>query len=263
MEIKGKVKQVAISRLQPNPWNPNVQSEFIFEKERASIREHGFIDPVLVRTIGDSYEIIDGEHRWRAAKAEGGKEIMILDLGKVEDVEAKRLTIIMNETRGKSDHDKLVALIRDIGSSDGTEKLMKLMPYSETELQSYLKEAAVDWDAIGSSLWTEATFSVDPEPMPPVDPPRGADSAKDEPGKRVISISVDEALHCLFFEQIDRINKILTPEMEPQKLAPAPAIEAILAIMQHTSDKAILATAIEKNKGKMLKKRASNKSKSK
>lgn len=47
--LAGVEKVVPINAIRPNPWNPNVMSEFMFEKERASIREFGFIDPILVR----------------------------------------------------------------------------------------------------------------------------------------------------------------------------------------------------------------------
>ncbi|MCU0370431.1 MAG: ParB/RepB/Spo0J family partition protein, partial [Bacteroidales bacterium] len=43
----------------------------MFAKERASIREFGFIDPLTVRPSNGAYEIIDGEQRWQAGKAEG------------------------------------------------------------------------------------------------------------------------------------------------------------------------------------------------
>lgn len=248
MEVRGRVKTVAISRLKPNPWNPNMQTDFIFDRERRSIRKHGFIDPVLVRAAGSDYEIIDGEHRWRAAKEEGLKEVMIIDLGKVDDAEAKRLTIIMNETRGKADHDRLKALLKDLEQLDGAQILAEILPFSQVELDSYLKEARVDWDSIGSPLVVgEETPAQGDDPVE-IEPPRGADSAKTEPGKKVISVSVPDQLFSSFFEQIDRINMILNPEEEPKKVAPAQAIEVMLALTRQADEKAILATLTRRSK---------------
>ncbi len=68
-----KIQTVEVGKLHPNPWNPNRQDARTFEAERESIRNYGFIDPVTVRehpTINGEFEIIDGEHRWRAATEE-------------------------------------------------------------------------------------------------------------------------------------------------------------------------------------------------
>jgi ParB/RepB/Spo0J family partition protein len=61
--------QLPLDWLTPNPWNPNQMDDEQYGKALNSIREFGFVDPVTVRELGnDTYQIIDGEHRWRAAQ---------------------------------------------------------------------------------------------------------------------------------------------------------------------------------------------------
>ena len=48
---------------------------------------------IAVRQSKDGYEILDGEQRWTSAKELGYKEVYIYDEGKVDDIEAKALTI--------------------------------------------------------------------------------------------------------------------------------------------------------------------------
>ncbi|MDR3349840.1 MAG: ParB/RepB/Spo0J family partition protein [Acidaminococcales bacterium] len=56
-------------KLRPNPRQP--RKNFDSEKMRelaSSIRQHGIIQPLIVRPVGDGYEIVAGERRWRAAR---------------------------------------------------------------------------------------------------------------------------------------------------------------------------------------------------
>ena len=67
----------------------------------ASIRERGIIQPIVVRPVEgakDSYEIIAGERRWRAAQRAGLHEVPIVVL-EVSDAEALELAIIENVQR--------------------------------------------------------------------------------------------------------------------------------------------------------------------
>src|ERR1700751_5628690 len=65
-------KRVPVEFPHPNPRNPRrLFAEADLDELAASIRERGIIQPILVRTARggpDSYEIIAGERRWRAAQ---------------------------------------------------------------------------------------------------------------------------------------------------------------------------------------------------
>ncbi len=67
------INDIAIDRISPNPDQPrtNFDAEAL-EELATSIRELGIIQPLTVRSIGsDSYQIISGERRYRAAKLAG------------------------------------------------------------------------------------------------------------------------------------------------------------------------------------------------
>ena len=95
-------RRVPIEFLKPNPRNPrHTFSANDLEELTASIRERGIIQPVVVRSIKggkDSYEIIAGERRWRAAQRAGLHDIPIVVL-EVSDTEALELAIIENVQR--------------------------------------------------------------------------------------------------------------------------------------------------------------------
>jgi ParB family chromosome partitioning protein len=94
-------RRVPIEYLKPNPRNPrrNYPDDELDELAE-SIRERGVIQPVVVRSRGasDSYEIIAGERRWRAAQRAGLHEIPIVAL-EATDSEALELAIIENVQR--------------------------------------------------------------------------------------------------------------------------------------------------------------------
>lgn len=63
------VMDVAIGELRPNPYQPRKHfSEEALEELTSSIREHGILQPLVVRKTIKGYEIVAGERRFRAAK---------------------------------------------------------------------------------------------------------------------------------------------------------------------------------------------------
>lgn len=92
--------RVPIEFVSPNPRNPRrAFAEGDLADLAQSIREHGIVQPVLVRHTPDGkYEIIAGERRWRAAQRAGLTEIPVL-VRDVDDRTALELAIIENVQR--------------------------------------------------------------------------------------------------------------------------------------------------------------------
>jgi len=63
-----------------------------------SIRKEGVLVPIIVRPLGDKYEIVAGEQRWRAAKKVGLKEIPI-SLVKADEKKVNELALLENVKR--------------------------------------------------------------------------------------------------------------------------------------------------------------------
>jgi ParB family chromosome partitioning protein len=95
-------RRVPIEFLKPNPKNPRrIFSDAELDELAASIKQRGIIQPVVVRasrSAKDSYEIIAGERRWRAAQRAGVHDVPIVTLD-VSDAEALELAIIENVQR--------------------------------------------------------------------------------------------------------------------------------------------------------------------
>jgi len=68
-----------INKLIPSTQQPRQKFDDMRLKELAeSIKENGIIQPLIVRRRGNSYEIVAGERRWRAAKLAGMKEVQVV-----------------------------------------------------------------------------------------------------------------------------------------------------------------------------------------
>ena len=89
-----------ISKLEPKDDQPrSVFEEEALETLAESIRQYGVLQPVTVRSIGeDSYQIIAGERRWRAAKMAGLTE-MPVHLVEADDKKAAEIALVENLQR--------------------------------------------------------------------------------------------------------------------------------------------------------------------
>jgi ParB family chromosome partitioning protein len=94
------VRNVPLDRIEANPENPRlVFEESALEELAASIREHGVLQPVLVRPLGpNQFQLVAGERRWRAAKIAGLAAIPAL-VEELDDDVALEIAVIENLQR--------------------------------------------------------------------------------------------------------------------------------------------------------------------
>jgi len=168
-----RAERIPTERLFPNPWNVNEMSPEMFGKELASISEFGFVVPLLVRPHPwepDAYQIIDGEHRWRAGK-ELGMTSFPVSIIEVDDETAQQLSIVLNETRGAANQLKLASLVRSLASRTDPERLARVLPFSRDRFDAMLErldETKIDFDALrekrqamsGEAGWVERVFRL-------------------------------------------------------------------------------------------------------
>jgi ParB family chromosome partitioning protein len=95
------VRHVPVSRIEANPDQPRMTFEqSALDELSASIKEHGILQPVLLRPFGGPgrYQLIAGERRWRAAKAAGLDSIPAM-IEEIDDDTALEIAIIENLQR--------------------------------------------------------------------------------------------------------------------------------------------------------------------
>lgn len=97
-----KYEVIAIDELVPNVYNPNRQSEHEFQLLLLSIKEHGFTQPILALRELDAqgcHVIVDGEHRWKAAKELGLVTVPVAFVG-LDEGRRRVATMRHNLARG-------------------------------------------------------------------------------------------------------------------------------------------------------------------
>ena len=93
------LKNIAIDEIKPNENQPRKTFDQDKIAELAdSIREHGVIQPIVVRPFGEFYEIVAGERRWRAAREAGLKDLPCV-VRELSDEENMLFAIIENMQR--------------------------------------------------------------------------------------------------------------------------------------------------------------------
>jgi ParB family chromosome partitioning protein len=94
------VKVIPVDRIESNPRNPRLAfDEDTLEELAASIREHGVLQPILVRPVGENrFQLVAGERRWRASKIAGQLTIPAL-VEEIDDDTAMEISIIENLQR--------------------------------------------------------------------------------------------------------------------------------------------------------------------
>ena len=135
------------SLLDPNPWNPNKTKPRQQKAIAESLKTYSQILDIIVRPNGDRYQIIDGEHRYN----ELTEDVYVTVLHNLSDAHAKKLTIILNETRGEADKIELAQLLSDLSGELDVAELLDALPYEQNELDELIKLAEVDWDNFGNS----------------------------------------------------------------------------------------------------------------
>jgi ParB family chromosome partitioning protein len=119
-------RKVPIEMIARNPRNPRKHfAEADLQDLASSIRQHGIVQPVVVRTgPNGGYEIIAGERRWRAAQLAGLVDIPVI-IRDVDDRTALELAIVENVQR---------ADLNPVEEAQGYEQLIAEHGYTQNDL---------------------------------------------------------------------------------------------------------------------------------
>lgn len=97
--VSRETSEIKLSLIEPNTGQPRKDfDEDSLAELAASIKEHGVIQPIIVKKTGKTYRIIAGERRWRAARIAGLKEIPAI-VREYDDKETAEIALIENIQR--------------------------------------------------------------------------------------------------------------------------------------------------------------------
>jgi ParB family chromosome partitioning protein len=114
--------ELPIDRIRPNPEQPRRRFDPAeLERLAESIRQHGVLQPVVVRSVDDGFELVVGERRWRAAQAAGRTTIpaVIADVAPRDRLE---IALVENVQRHDLNPIELALALEALSASGATQE---------------------------------------------------------------------------------------------------------------------------------------------
>jgi ParB/RepB/Spo0J family partition protein len=146
------VEYVPHDSVKPNSYNPNRQSEHDFDLLIRSMREDGFTTPIIVHR--ESREIVDGEHRWRAAAELGMPEIPVVFVEMTPE-QMRIATLRHNRARGSEDIELSAEVLRDLEKLGALEWAADSLKLSDAEIEKLLNDVPAP-EALAGEEYSEA-----------------------------------------------------------------------------------------------------------
>jgi DNA modification methylase len=128
------VVEVPIDELRPDPANPRRISDAQLEALTRSLKEYGFVQPVLARR--EDKTVIGGHQRLTAARRLGYKTVPTVFLD-INQEQARLLNLSLNKISGDWDQELLARLLADLAPVEGLD--LSLSGFSDDELKKLLK----------------------------------------------------------------------------------------------------------------------------
>lgn len=229
--IYPEVMEIPIEAVTPNPFQPRREFDVVALEELAvSIRRHGVLQPVVVRAVGDGYQLVAGERRLRAARAAGltalparvsaYSDAQMLEIALVENLQREDISALeaAEAYRLLSDRFGLTQeqIARRVGKSRSavanTMRLLSLPPF----IQQSLRAAEITegharallsvgdreqqkklWERVvlaGASVREAEQLAREPQPNAPSPPVRSTPAARSDANLVAIEAALRQAL---------------------------------------------------------------------
>ncbi len=139
--MESNVQKVNIDLIIPNRFQPRLNfEEKALQELSASIKEHGIIQPIVVRRLGDKYEIIAGERRYKAAALAGLTEVPVI-ISNLDDKQSALVAVAENvQRKNLSSIEEALSYKKIIDKNKITqEELAKRMGVSQSAVANKLR----------------------------------------------------------------------------------------------------------------------------
>ncbi|MEC9076903.1 MAG: ParB/RepB/Spo0J family partition protein [Pseudomonadota bacterium] len=151
--------QLAIEKIVPNPFQPRTRfNELELDELSDSIRQHGVMQPVVVRRKGRDFELVVGERRWRASQRAGLVDMpaivrdlddqQVAALALIENIQREQLTAIeqaraLARMRDEFSMDQAALAAMISSSRSNVANLLRLLNLAQS-VQSMLESGSLE-----------------------------------------------------------------------------------------------------------------------
>ena len=131
-----KITEINLNQLKEALWNPNRMAEAMLQRLKESLSRYGLVEPLVVRTSGDSkYEVLSGNQRLKVVKELGFTQAPCVIIN-LNDQDAILMAQALNSIRGEDDLARKGKLFRVILSQVSQDKMLSLLPETAESLKS-------------------------------------------------------------------------------------------------------------------------------
>ncbi|MEM6457880.1 MAG: ParB/RepB/Spo0J family partition protein [Planctomycetota bacterium] len=133
-----EIVSIPIDRLRPHPRNSNVMPPDRFKKLVTHLETTGRYPPIVVRPLGDEYQVLDGHHRVQALQ-QLDRPTARCDVWDVDDDGALLLLATLNRLEGRDDPRKRAALLGELSGRFDAKSLPERLPEDAGRLKKLLR----------------------------------------------------------------------------------------------------------------------------
>ena len=121
-DLRRPFDEIPIDAIDPNPDQPRrVFDAAQLEGLAASIRVHGVLQPVVVRRVGERYELVVGERRWRASRAAGLDSVPAV-VAELDSRDRLELALVENVQRHDLNPMELAEALRGLSETGASQE---------------------------------------------------------------------------------------------------------------------------------------------
>ncbi len=130
-----KTIELPLDRLREVPWNPNRMDEHMMARLRESIKSYGLVENLVVRQMGDIYEVLSGNQRLMVLRDLGLKAVpcVVADL---DDAHARLLAQALNHIQGQDDLGLRAELVKTILDTIPEKEIAAILPETVENLKT-------------------------------------------------------------------------------------------------------------------------------
>lgn len=146
MNTGQSIVNVSVDKIIPSKFQPRLVFDMdSLQKLSASIREHGVIQPLIVRQVADKFEIIAGERRYKAAMMAGLSNVPVI-VAIVDDRTASEIAVAENVQRTSLNPVEEAKSYKNMLSSDDISTISQRLGKTEDEITSKIKLLSLPMD---------------------------------------------------------------------------------------------------------------------
>ena len=152
-----EVQEIPIDLLREAPWNPNEADEATLRRLGASLQKFGIVVPLVVRALGDAYEVLSGNQRLRVLREQGTATVPCVEV-QADDIQARLLTQALNAIHGEDDLNRKAAVVKEILAAMPAEEVAGILPETADALRGLASIGQTSPESLGDQLaaWSQA-----------------------------------------------------------------------------------------------------------